>query len=818
MKKTLQIQTLPQTSSIKRKGFYLLPLAFCLLHSLLLCYFLAPSLLPSALAQTLTATKTEAENLVQQGLLQYKNGQFIEASRSLEQALTIYQDVGDPMGVINSLKTLGDINFSMGQYASSIDYYQNSLRVAKNIANLPGQANALIGLSNAYLYLGQEQESKKFKQQAEEVTKEFGNPRGSAAFLGNLGLISQSQGQYQQAVNFFQQQLEIYQAIKDAFGISESLNNLATAYASLGKPDDVILVLDQQLQVAKDSNNPLQQASSLGGIAAVYEAQGEYQEAINLYQQQLQIARAKNDIIAVINSLNNQVRLYELQGKYQQAIPLLEQQVQIAKNRKDRLSEGAALNKLASSLLKANDIPQAEKTLQNVLQVWQDIRANLVSKNSYLSEQGVTYNLMQQVAIAQNKPEIALEIAEQGRVRTIVDLLGMRLASDPPGTTAKVAPLQIISPTIKQIQQIAQTEQATIVQYSLISEQEVYIWVIQPSGKVTFRRVDIKSQNTIYPISSLSGTIENSLQSIGVKTDGNQGQAADKKPLLQLYQVLIKPIADLLPKKPTESVIFVPQSSLFLVPFAGLVDVTGQYLIEKYTIQIIPAIQILQLTKFNRSRVLGNKVLVMGNPTMPTVASVIGKPPQPLPPISGGEQEALAIAQLFKTQPLIGNQATKRAFFQQLPLAKIIHLATYGLWDNPQSQGISGAIALAASGSDSGILTANEILDLTNQPKGSPLRAELVTISAGNIGGGKITSDGLIGLSLSLISAGVPSIIISLGSSANAPTAELMTEFYRQLKQTTNKAQALRQAMIITMKKYPNSREWAAFTLIGEAR
>jgi CHAT domain-containing protein len=44
-----------------------------------------------------------------------------------------------------------------------------------------------------------------------------------------------------------------------------------------------------------------------------------------------------------------------------------------------------------------------------------------------------------------------------------------------------------------------------------------------------------------------------------------------------------------------------------------------------------------------------------------------------------------------------------------------------------------------------------------------------------------------------------------------------MIEFYRQLQQNPNKAQALRQAMLIAMKKYPNPQDWAAFTLIGEA-
>ncbi len=129
-------------------------------------------------------------------------------------------------------------------------------------------------------------------------------------------------------------------------------------------------------------------------------------------------------------------------------------------------------------------------------------------------------------------------------------------------------------------------------------------------------------------------------------------------------------------------------------------------------------------------------------------------------------------------------------------------------------QGLDSAIALAPDGTgeiNDGLLTAAEIAQMQ-------LNAELVVLSACNTGQGRITGDGVIGLSRALITAGVPSVLVSLWSVPDAPTAELMSEFYRQLQQTGNKAQSLRQAMLITKAKHPNPRDWAAFTLIGEAQ
>jgi CHAT domain-containing protein len=151
-----------------------------------------------------------------------------------------------------------------------------------------------------------------------------------------------------------------------------------------------------------------------------------------------------------------------------------------------------------------------------------------------------------------------------------------------------------------------------------------------------------------------------------------------------------------------------------------------------------------------------------------------------------------------------------------LPKARIIHLATHGLLDDVR--GLESAIALAPdplpskAGEVNGLLTAEEILLLK-------LNAELVVLSACDTGRGRITGDGVVGLSRSLISAGVSSVVVSLWAVSDDSTAFLMNEFYKNIQHSPDKAQALRSAMLTTMKQtqYSNPLQWAAFTLIGEA-
>jgi CHAT domain-containing protein len=409
--------------------------------------------------------------------------------------------------------------------------------------------------------------------------------------------------------------------------------------------------------------------------------------------------------------------------------------------------------------------------------------------------------------------EEALVTSEKSRARAFADLLANRLSSSLESRSIANPP------SLEGIQRIAKEQNATLVEYSVIKDKnntKLYIWVIQSTGKVEFRKVEItKSLNK-----SLETLVTYARNYMGVRGRGSievvpLDDSEAENQLKQLHKLLIEPIADLLPSDPNAHVIFMPQGELFLVPFPALQDENGKYLIEKHTILTAPAIQVLDLTQKQRVKVQQANpkgLVVVGNPTMPKVTVKIGEPPEQLNSLPAAENEAITIAKLLNTKALTGNQATKKAILSQLPQARIIHLATHGLLDDFKGLGVPGAIALAPSGNDDGLLTASEILDLK-------LNAELVVLSACDTGRGRITGDGVIGLSRSLITAGVPSIIVSLWSVPDAPTASLMTEFYRNWQEKKlDKAQALRQAMLTTMKNHPNNpKDWAAFTLIGEA-
>ena len=777
--------------------------------------------------QTQDTRKAQADQLFRQGIEQYQQGKLDAAIESWQQALSLYRQLQDREGEGVALGNLGATYLSLGNYSKAIEFLEPFLAIAKDTGNQLGEAQALGNLGIAYKELGEYEQAIAAHQNALALMQTLKNRQGEGQVLGNLGNAYEALGDYKNAIASYQQSLTIAQEVNDRIGEGAALGNLGAVYSNQGEYDQAIESYQQSLAIAKAIGDRYGEGSTLNNLGSAYQAQGDSAKAIEYYNQGLSIAREISDRKLEGEALGNLGIAYEDLGDYDKAIEHQQQSLSVAQAIGSRRLEALAHNNLGHALFGAGKLAEAEKRLRDAVKILESLRPGLddTEKVSIFDTQVLTYNLLQQILIAQNNSEAALEIAEQGRARAFVELLAERLSPE----VALNPTVNSKPPNIEQIKQIARSQNATLVEYSIVPDEEfkvqgklrgeaseLLIWVVQPTGNVEFRRVDLKflrqqqGETTRRTPNSLEALVTTSRFLQGPRM--RQGEAARK----QLYQLLIEPIVEFLPKDPEARVIFIPQDYLFLMPFVALQDASGQYLIEKHTILTAPAIQVLDLTHQQRQRLqtqhnqpLQSKdILVVGNPTMPTLK--VRNTEQQLAPLPSAEREALAIAQLLNTKAIIGDEATKVDIVQQMPQARLVHLATHGLLDDIKELGVPGAIALAPSKEDDGFLTTGEILNLK-------LNAELVVLSACHTGQGEITGDGVVGLSRSLIAAGVPSAIVSLWAVPDEPTSLLMIEFYRHLQDNSNKAQALRQAMLSMMKQYPQPYNWAAFTLIGEA-
>ncbi|MEQ8974868.1 MAG: CHAT domain-containing protein [Coleofasciculus sp. C1-SOL-03] len=787
--------------------------------------------------------QSEADRLLDLGLEQYKQSHFQVALRYWQQALTLYQEIANSLedgvtarqGEGNTLNYLGKAYHCLSEYQKAIECHQQSLGIAQEIGDSFGdrfasriiEGNALNGLGKAYYCLDEYQKAIDYHQQSLEIFQTISDSlgdslasrQGKSDSLNNLGNTYQSLGNYPRAIECHQQSLAIRQEIGDRFAVGISLNNLGNVYYSQGDYHKAIEYYQQSLAIAREIGDRCGEGCYLGNLGSAYKFLEDYHKAIDYHQQSLRIKQEIGDRNGQGISLHNLGNAYFSLGDYSRAIDYQQQSLATAQEISDRLGEWLSLNDLGKVFLKTNQLVDAEEKLRAALEICETLRSSLVNSDHQVSlfeTQVNTYRLLQQVLVAQDNYDIALEIAEQGRTRIFVELLRER--SSKPDEVMEIAN-QGSAATSKRAVQIAQEKNATIVEYSIV-EDDIYCWVISPTGNITFRRANLNPLQAQHKtLNDLNDIFLKARVSIGVDERDQQGKkiqcesnelidAQGRYPLLQLlYQILISPITDLLPPDPHTPLIIIPHYGLFLVPFSALQDANNRYFIEQHTLLTAPSIEILELTHQRQQSLsrVNQSALVVGDPT---IDAQFTQPPYNLKPIPAAKEAAEAIATLLQTQAITGKMATKARILNPMKTASLIHISAHGLLDDFHDSGIPGTIILAPDNTDNGALNAAEILSLT-------LNAEFVVLSACSTGKGEITGDGIIGLSRCFILAGVPSLIVSLWDMGAYSAKRIMIEFYQNLAQGDDKATALRQAILKAKEDFPPA-DWAAFTLIGE--
>ena len=773
---------------------------------------------------TISPQLQEVIQLWEQGIHQLEQqAQPNAALDRLFQALTLVQGLNEPLAIFGEAaieNQIGNTYVYLGQYQKALHFYQQALAIYQEQNDFTGQVSIYSNLGHLYRRIGQYSQALDYHQQALEIVKQHLSDQSQkqGEVLSNFGVTYDSLGQLDKALDHYQQALTLNSNSKWQANI---LNNIGNVYDRKNQYKKALDFYEQALVIAKAEEDQSLQGRILSQMGLVFNHLKEYRKALDTLYEAREIRHQANDLLGEGITLDNLGTVYRDWGDYETALENHRQALDIIRSYQlpERQEEGRILSHLGYTLMQMNQPNQAAQSLFEAVDILESLRPGLSDdhKVSLQELQTQTYEWLQEVLVQQNQVAAALEVSERGRARAFAELIASRLTL--PDRVNQTPP----APTFVEIQQIARHQQATIVEYTYLQNQELlYIWVIQPDGQLDFRAVNLSEETPIQasqflptlnpeqnPAKVLLAHNSSDLQNI------RQRRQRLNRRKIYSYEYLIQPIADLLPTDPNAHIIFIPHKNLFQVAFAALKDDRDQYLIENHTLSFSPSIQVLDLTQQKQQKLIQQSdYLIIGNPQMPILAGQT----QPLPPLPGTEKEAQVIAQLLKTEAILGQQATEEIVLQKMPDARIIHFATHGLLGELKDLGleIPGALALTPTAQfdpiqmpHNGLLTAEEILDLQ-------LNAELVVLSACYTGLGDITADGVIGLSRAFMSAGVPSIIVSLAEIPDQPSAELMIEFYHQMQQTQDKAVALRQAMLKTMQDHPALENWAAFLLIGQ--
>ena len=784
-------------------------------------------------------------------------GSFEQAYRTQEEAKSNFILLEETTMIVNSEVSLADFDYTQGYYGSALKrYYQaNDMLLGNNIDDPVLMVTLKLWMSQCLVKLNRMHEAYELASKAIEEHRELGNSlqrsdalREYAAILIAVGKLQEALAVLEEAwMLFYKGGLDYYAAITKLQQVELLLEMglIDTAYSEASQVKSYfdrqvmvacsmrasLVMIGVLLEKAQQSSNrnrekeqeeillrdalllgkqTVQQARQHNLQEEVYRAyyllgricvlQGNIHEAVRYLSAAIaQIERIMNDLVYDLSPsfLHTTWVVYEemialclRQGQVEHAFEYLEQARSIAlrqyfnmtyvlKNRDSMPEKDASLTTLQ---LNNAAILRTQYELKDWQEKYRDY--SILLTDSSLSpdiDRDVIQSELQRCETKLSELFERLHLYQSGT--GVVSQQKKRTKHD----THRV--------TIEQIRQEFAIDQVLLA-YFLHSEKLV-IFAMTREKLISYEVTDGATQ-----LERLLPLLHAHLQPGGWPDVKHPPQQVVRRLLNKLYNLLVAPVASLLPSS-FGTVTIVPYGPLLhKLPFHALYD-GSHFLIEHFQIHYLPASNMLvHVAKRKRERVQR----MIDAPVATRRPLVFGYSGNGY--LLRAVNEARILAEMLDGQCYLEQEATIEHLTEEARGSELIHIATHG---HSRMDAPNFSYVLLADGQLNAIDAFS--MDLA--------ACQLVTLSGCETGlslsGG---GDEQLGLGRAFLAAGADSLVMSLWEVEDNATSELMQSFYQHLLNGNTKVQALQAAQCKLLQSgepmYAHPYFWAAFRLVGD--
>lgn len=548
-------------------------------------------------------------------------GDRMQAVASYLQAQSLWRALEDRAGEARALAAIGSSYEALGEKQKAIETMERALPVLRRVEDRNTEANTLYSLGLTYDTLGERQKAVTNFSLALALRKEFGHPSGAAALNRALGSIYDGLGHLQQALAHSKQALALFEAAQDYRATAGLLRNIGLLYNRLGEREQAIAYFKRALPLFRLGADRQSLARLLANLGEVFSELGEHEEGL----------RHLNEALPILRQINNQ--FFEVYALHWMAR---------AERGRGQLTAARARNE--------ENLEKIEYLRRSFYQT--DLRAVAFTKARDVYE--LELDLLVRLAETQSDQKLiatALEVSEQARARTMLDLLaeartGIRSGIAPElqqresANQTRLASLQSqliqarqqARPDQKRIaslqQELTQADEeraqledllrrqhphyaemlypaplrveamrnllddrTALLEY-VLGQEHSFLFVLTREG-LHCRRLPAASE-----INELVHEVRQALGQPGQTEFARFTQAASR-----LYELLVAPVASVLDSK--SKLLIAPDGVLYYLPFESLpAKIAGQprtdYLIKRWTVSYIPSASVLASLRLNK--------------------------------------------------------------------------------------------------------------------------------------------------------------------------------------------------------------------------
>jgi CHAT domain-containing protein len=693
-----------------------------------------------------------------------------------------------------------------------------------------------------------------------------------AAFAN--GKQFQKDGKYKEAAASYEAALGLASKVfgTDSLNTTAILNNLANLYQEMGQYAKAEPLYQRSLNIYEDKlgkDHP-DVAESLNNLAVLYWNMGQYAKAEPVFQRSLKIMEDKlgKDHPHVADSLNNLAILYAGQGRWKEAAEAADQDRRIVRRNVARLLPTLPEHEQLA-FLEHKDVGDFHVVESLGLSRHGDAGAAVLAAGWVLNGKAVAHEAMAQRALmALDARDSAARSEKAGgrspRAEPWVELAEVRNKLPDDAVLIEISKFQVFNFEAK-----GKGKQWLGYRYAawvITVHGDVHIVDLGPAVAIDDAVKDVRL--------ALKGAQGSPKHPSTITEDGEpDAEKAMLKPLAALSKLVLEPLAEHIDGKKRWYIS--PDASLWLVPWAALPLKDGRYAVEAHTISYLTSgrdlAAIPSKAKPGRPRMMADPDYDLGMADARSVTKdLVGKAAMPDPPLRAlstllGRGQVLRLpgtaAEAQAVKPSLDKYAGEETWLYQQDKAlegvfktfrgpRVLVLSTHGFFLEDQEVAPSDKLGMeekhpaldkegkplenpllrcglllagcnnrdqAKEGDEDGVLTGLEVA-------GTDLRGtELVVLSACETGLGEVhNGEGVAGLRQAFQLAGARAVVATLWKINDRESAKLMTDFFANLGDGKDKAEALRDAQLAMIKDRRDKNAaahpffWAAFTLTGQ--
>ena len=740
------------------------------------------------------------------GLVNHFLGEFHEALYNYNIAIQRMRELNQHTYLADTLHNRGWIYYYLNRLDQAYEDFSASLEIDES-RDLPSKEITLTSLS--YIYTARLDFEKAYESLERALELRIGDPRGRAVTLAALGWAKHKAGRREEALGDYREALAVFQRIGDVGSQAKIHHRIGLVLQEDGDHAAALLEFEEALRRYRTVSVEDGEAEVILATARSDRSLGRGRLALE------KVDRA----IAIIETLRNRpynARLRALFFASKRHFFDFKIDLLMALHKQD------PERRYDIDALAVSERARARSLLETLDDSGVDLSAG---RNSELlaDEKRLRRRIRSMLLRSQYRPQVAREIkAEVQQLELELDRTMAGIRENHPLYASMTQSARLLAG--REIQQSIVDEDTLLLEYHL-GESQVVLWAVTSEAIESF---ELEAQ---------PGELEERARRVyRLLPVGRQRKYRVQLEweLERLSEILLKPIAELLPKK--KRLLVVCGGALQYVPFAamptpGKASGTGwpTRLFSSHEIVSLPSASTLAVIR----RVTGRRESANRTTAVVLADPVFNSGDERVP--GHGQrtrstdengfnrlEHSLLEAQVIKeiladAKIATGFEASKAlATSNELGGYRYVHLATHGTFDAqfPERSGLVFSLYDKEGAPLDGILHLPEIYQLG-------LSADLVVLSACQTAlGEEIRGEGLVGITQGFMYSGTPRVIASLWNVLDESTAVLMKLFYKKLlKDGLSPSAALRAAQVEFLEEHPEWSEpyyWGGFILVGD--